>query len=369
VQNTILVIEDEIQLSDALCAILRHKKFNVIIAYNGNEGIKALQENGIDLVLCDINLPDIDGYEILKAVRSNKVLYQMPFIFLTAFAAEDNIRKGRNHGADDYITKPFDSKKLIETINARLRLSESRKELMREQLNKNWENIINKDFKQEFMTPLNSLINATFLIESTPDQINVSDFKEAINAIYVSSFRIFRNTRNLMFFSLLTNNELTNSEKRIYGNYIYFSDIVSQIVEYYNNGLIQGWNTIKSTIDFVPLKRFDSDHISIIITELIDNGVKYDSKKLPPKVSLFATGNGCFNLSITNNINEDTKFDFDQIKPFHKFHDDKSHNGLGLGLYISKELCLQSNLIFRAEIKNEEISFLISRDVVKDVDL
>ncbi len=368
-QKNILVIEDDLQLSATLCAILQHNKFNVVIANDGNEGLRAIHEKAIDLVLCDISLPDIDGHDILKTIRNDKEHFQLPFIFLTAFAGENNIQKGRNQGADDYITKPFNSKQLIETINARLALNETRKEFIQEQLNKNWVNIINQDFKQEFMTPLNSLINGTFLIESAPDRINVNDFKEAINAIYVSSFRIFRNTRNLMVFSILSNNEVMNSEKRVFGDYIYFSDIVLQIIEYYNNGLIQSWNSIKSNIDFVPVKCYDSDYINIIVTEIIDNGVKHDSKKLPPSVSLKATENGGFLLCVTNNINTDLNFEIDLIKPFRKFHDDKSHNGLGLGLYICKELCFRSNLDFDFEIKDEKISFLISQNIAKDTDL
>jgi len=368
-EKNILVIEDDIQLSAALCAILRHKKFNVVIAYDGNDGLRAIQEHAIDLVLCDINLPDIDGYDILKSVRNDKEHFQLPFIFLTAYAGEQNIRKGRNHGADDYITKPFDSKKLIETINARLKLNETRKEFIQEQLNKNWVNIINQNFKQEFMTPLNSLINGSFLIESSPDRINVNDFKEAINAIYVSSFRIFRNTRNLMVFSILSNKEAVNTDKGAFGNYIYFSDIVLQIIEYYNNGLIHNWDTIKSNVEFVPVKRFDSDYINIIVTELIDNGIKHDSKKQTPSVSLTAVANGGFRLFVTNNISRGLNFDTSLIKPFRKFHDDKSHNGLGLGLYICKELCLKSNLDFNIEIADEKISFVVSQESVENSEI
>jgi two-component system, sensor histidine kinase and response regulator len=120
--HNILLIEDETVLLDSLKVILQLNNYNPILAENGTTALKILnqQSNEIDLIVCDINLPDISGFDILQKIKSNSAINSIPFIFLTAYADAKDIQKGLRLGADEYLTKPFSSKELVNVINKRL---------------------------------------------------------------------------------------------------------------------------------------------------------------------------------------------------------------------------------------------------------
>jgi DNA-binding response OmpR family regulator len=112
----ILIIEDERRLSEAISYILRENKYQVESVYNGNDGYHHILSNNYDLVILDINLPYMNGYEVLKKVRQegNKTLVLM----LTARSEIEDKVKGLDLGADDYLAKPFDTKELLARIKA-----------------------------------------------------------------------------------------------------------------------------------------------------------------------------------------------------------------------------------------------------------
>jgi DNA-binding NarL/FixJ family response regulator len=100
---------------------LVERGFTVSLAYDGNEGLASILQNRPDLVLCDINMPTMTGYEVLEKLTAIAPRFQdMPFIFITALLDRDNELKGRKLGADDYVTKPIDFDVLGTIINARL---------------------------------------------------------------------------------------------------------------------------------------------------------------------------------------------------------------------------------------------------------
>jgi two-component system, sensor histidine kinase and response regulator len=356
--SKILVIEDERELRNALKQILELNKFEVIAVANGMDGLDTLSRNDLDLVLCDINLPDINGYDILEQVRNDKDNYQIPFIFLTAYADEKDVRKGMNIGADDYITKPFSAKELLAAIKARLALKQRNSEFFQDAINKNWIKIINNNFKQEFITPINSILNATYLIDSVRRDVNVFDFKDTLNAIYASSFRIFRNTRNLIIYSIIEQGKLTMQSESPLPDEVFISDTLQQILDYYNNGLTYNFALINAKIDFVPVASKYGDYVNIIFTELIDNAVRHDVNHLPPVVALKNTTSG-FEFSVVNSIEEDNLFYLKDVAAFRKFHRDLSLNGLGLGLYICESLCKSLGFEFLLEFNKTSVKFIV----------
>lgn len=117
---TILLIEDDICLRENTGEILELEGYTVILAKNGREGIQLALTNQIDLILCDIVMPVLDGYSVLKELSTVPQIQKIPFIFLTAKSGIKEIRTGMNLGADDYIVKPFEEKELLDTISTRL---------------------------------------------------------------------------------------------------------------------------------------------------------------------------------------------------------------------------------------------------------
>lgn len=116
----ILVIEDEEDLRETIGEILRAEDFHVIEAENGQIGLQLAKEEMPDLIICDIRMPKLDGYEVLYQLRENASTQTLPFIFLTALAAKQDLRLGMDLGADDYLTKPFTRQELLSAITTRL---------------------------------------------------------------------------------------------------------------------------------------------------------------------------------------------------------------------------------------------------------
>jgi DNA-binding NarL/FixJ family response regulator len=119
----ILVIEDEPEMRRNLAALLRYKGYAPIAAENGRVGLEAASREGPDLILCDVMMPEVDGYGVLRALQADEKLALIPFIFLTARGEKDDLRSGMNLGADDYLTKPVSSDDLVRAIEARLNRS------------------------------------------------------------------------------------------------------------------------------------------------------------------------------------------------------------------------------------------------------
>ena len=126
----ILLIEDEQNVAAFVKKGLKEEGYNVLVAYDGQTGIDLLMQSQVDLIILDIILPGINGWETCKIIRS-KGYDDIPILMLTALGTTENVVKGLNTGADDYLSKPFKFKELLARIGALLR----RKNLSNESLN------------------------------------------------------------------------------------------------------------------------------------------------------------------------------------------------------------------------------------------
>src|ERR1700745_4193688 len=116
----ILVIEDEPEMRRNLTTILRLEKFRPLPAENGRIGIELAKKEKPSLILCDVMMPELDGYGVIAALRADSETAAIPFIFLTAKGEKPDIRAGMNLGADDYLTKPVGKADLLGAIRTRL---------------------------------------------------------------------------------------------------------------------------------------------------------------------------------------------------------------------------------------------------------
>ncbi|MGD0002679.1 MAG: response regulator transcription factor [Anaerolineaceae bacterium] len=120
--RVILVVDDEERMARFVHLNLEHDGFKVVEAYRGLQAIQALRDSLPDLVLLDVMLPDLDGFEVLKMIRE---VSSVPVIMLTAKGEEDDRVRGLELGADDYVTKPFSPRELVSRVRAVLRRAES----------------------------------------------------------------------------------------------------------------------------------------------------------------------------------------------------------------------------------------------------
>ena len=116
----ILIIEDAKILRESIVDSLKLEGFEVIEAENGNTGILMARQYKPDLILCDIMMPDMSGYDVLQTLNNDNSPNTCPFIFTTALGERENIREGMDLGADDYLVKPFTINELLKAINTRL---------------------------------------------------------------------------------------------------------------------------------------------------------------------------------------------------------------------------------------------------------
>lgn len=122
--KTILLIEDNLDVRENLAEILELSNYQVYAAENGKVGVELAKKHLPDLIVCDIMMPELDGYGVLHVLSKSKETASIPFIFLTAKTEKADVRKGMNLGADDYLTKPFDDIELLDAIEIRLRKHE-----------------------------------------------------------------------------------------------------------------------------------------------------------------------------------------------------------------------------------------------------
>jgi anti-anti-sigma factor len=137
--TTILAIEDEANILANLQDILELEGFDVLTAANGKVGVELARRHRPDLIICDVSMPELNGYDVLVALRQDAKTIEIPFVFLTANASRADFRKGMSLGADDYLTKPFTPSELREAIGARLEKQAMLMERYKQSLERNFQ--------------------------------------------------------------------------------------------------------------------------------------------------------------------------------------------------------------------------------------
>lgn len=132
--TSILIIDDNKHIRTQINLVLKLEGYKTLMASNGIEGVEMAQATHPSLVICDIMMPEMDGYGVLNMLRTNPTTADIPFLFLSAKAEKHDIRQGMNLGADDYLWKPFSTEDLIKAIQARLDRHEMTRRVISEKL-------------------------------------------------------------------------------------------------------------------------------------------------------------------------------------------------------------------------------------------
>ncbi|NQX52979.1 response regulator [Pedobacter panaciterrae] len=133
--KTVLIIEDDNDIREGCAEILELSGYKALKANNGKAGIELASQHKPDIILCDIMMPELDGYGVLYLLGKNSATSEIPFIFLTAKTERIDFRKAMEMGADDYLTKPFDDMELITAIETRINKWQKQKDAYRSTLN------------------------------------------------------------------------------------------------------------------------------------------------------------------------------------------------------------------------------------------
>jgi diguanylate cyclase len=174
VKQKILVIEDETPIRTNILKILNFKGFETVGAEDGEVGIEQAKRHLPDLIICDIMMPQVDGYGVLYALRQDPETAAIPLIFLTAKAERSDLRQGMNLGADDYLTKPFSSAELLEAVSARLAKQSSVTQPYLDEIKRAAENLS----RVAYLDPLTSLPNRIFLRHKLQETLGQADRRQ-----------------------------------------------------------------------------------------------------------------------------------------------------------------------------------------------
>jgi two-component system, sensor histidine kinase and response regulator len=195
----ILVIEDETILRGEVVEWLNLEGYEVAGAGNGVEGVERAFQNIPDLIICDITMPLLNGYGVLLEVRANPTTASVPFIFVTARAAYEDIRKGMILGADDYITKPFSRRGFLQAVQTRLQKKEAQEldrlravDELQKALAQEQERLMVKAkmvamFSHDFRNPLASIISSAGLLRDYSDRMDEQRRLAHLNRVEASA--------------------------------------------------------------------------------------------------------------------------------------------------------------------------------------
>jgi two-component system sensor histidine kinase/response regulator len=194
----ILVIEDEQPLLNDIMEMLEYSSYEVSGTGDGSEALEFARQHRPDLILCDIMMPVVDGYEVLKQLRQHPATATIPFIFITAKADRDSMRQGMSMGADDYLTKPFTFDELTSAINTRLQRQqavvdtvENNVDVLKQQLA--------RMVTHELRTPLNSMTTVLKVISRQFGQLSPQELQEMLETVEAGSNRLSHRVEQLVF--------------------------------------------------------------------------------------------------------------------------------------------------------------------------
>ncbi|PZU95697.1 MAG: hybrid sensor histidine kinase/response regulator [Pseudanabaena sp.] len=345
----ILVIEDNTQILESIQEILFLKNFDVIPANNGAIGVQLAKRELPDLILCDVMMPELDGFNVLKALRQNSLTAIIPVIFLTAKAAREDIREGMNLGAEDYLTKPFSAPELLNTISARIEKQESLMKASTARLDSLRQNIASY-LPHELLTPLNGIMGISDLLLHYHESMSADELVDSIRVVKGSGDRLNRLVRNFILFSEL---EVIAASSHAWQDYPKNNDIEA-IVGLTAHSCATKANRIQDLevdVENVTLK-ISSQHLTKVIEELVENAFKFSD--VGTFVRVFSKlDKKFFSLYICDRGRGMTTEQIANIGAYMQF--ERKHyeqQGNGLGIIISKRIVE----LYGGELSVESIS-------------
>jgi len=331
----ILVIEDEDLIRDSLADLLSLEGFEVITAENGAQGINLAIEKRPDLILCDVMMPVLNGYDVLTQVRQDHSLNQVPFLFLTSMADRRSNRKGMALGADDYLEKPCTKDELLEAIAARLGKQKVIEDLIEKKMTA-LRSSITFSLPHELKTPLAGIMGLSELMMSDHENLLPSDVYKYAEGIYRSSERLHRIIQNYLLYSRLIVMR-SQGETKFKSPYPCDSQMVIKALGERIAGLCDRVDDL--TMELVEFEvAISKNDFTKITQELIDNAFKYSLKGSKVLISTQVVGEEwLFNIQdYGRGMNEQQIANIGAFMQFDRqFYEQQ---GMGLGLSLAQTL-------------------------------
>jgi two-component system sensor histidine kinase/response regulator len=335
----ILLVEDDLALLNGMCDTLEMVGYRTVSATNGQEALTSLAEVRPDLIISDIMMPEMDGYDFHQAVSSDSEMATIPFIFLTAKSDQADVRKGLRDGVDAYLIKPFDLEDLLIHVENKLRRFAVIRQEALAQLDELQQQIITM-FSHELRTPLTYIQGYTDLLAGQPEAFSRDEIATFLQGIQVGSSRLNRLVENLLALVQLD----TGVFRQEYEHFAVRDD-VGRLTRLAANHLAptaanKGIAIDVQVADNLPPVRMVSTHISQVVSNLLDNAIKFsqrpDSRVL---VRVYQTEERLLVEVIDEGIGigpHDARDVFQRFRQVNRAKHEQA--GLGVGLAIARGL-------------------------------
>lgn len=269
----ILFIDDNACLREEVLEALKFEGYDVFGANDGLEGIEIAKKKKPNLILCDVKMPELNGFEVYKQLQNNTSTALIPFIFLTALAEQDEIRKGMELGADDYIVKPILLEQLLKVICVRLQKSLEINNRIQARLNELRARVLHI-LPHELLTPLNGILGFASMIKNDAESMSRNEIKEMASEIELSGNYLHNIINNYLNDVLITSENDFDSQNTVLNNIHEIIAKVSILVaEKYErvDDLIFKLENVELMIEY--------DDFVFLIRELVDNAFKFSEPK------------------------------------------------------------------------------------------
>ncbi len=342
----IIIIEDESFLLFNLKFLLEIEGYKVNAFEFGADGVEYAKNNPVDLIICDINMEGMNGYEVLQAIRTNPKTKVTPFIFLTALLDRDDIRKGMDLGADDYIPKPYTNEIVINAVKSRLEKHKLVNNYLIEKIDNTKKDLV-ATIPNEFKTPLVILNTYSEKLIQLADTIGRDEIIEIAEVIKSSSGKLNKIFNDFSFYFELFNFK-PNSDNAITVNP---NKIIKDVISEKLNEKEKSYELILD--ETIYSLKINSLHFKKIIEEVIENAINTsdDVNKITVKNS---KENDLYVLEVYNSgINSEEIISNKEEGAFKRFNRSmQNQQGVGLGLGIVKKIMS----LYNYELKIENIN-------------
>jgi two-component system sensor histidine kinase/response regulator len=336
-QKRVLVIDDTQEIRMIITESLNIYGFETLAAEDGETGIQIARDILPNLIICDINMPRMDGYETLKAIRQYEPTSTIPFIFLSGAAERPNVRKGMELGADDYLTKPFTHKELMAAVSTRL---EKQAELQR-QSDKKLDELrgnITMALPHELRTPLNGIMGLANILIEDYASLPPEEVLESAKYIHESAMRLHRLIENFLVYSQI---QLMGSEsKQIEISNLSAPIEVHRIVNEVSQSVASRHKREQDLMLDVHEGKLliPEDNFRKIVEEIVDNAFKFSEAGQRVMVAT-ELKNHNFRMLVSDRGRGMTPEQIANVAPHMQFERRTfEQQGAGLGLIISKRL-------------------------------
>jgi CheY-like chemotaxis protein len=333
----ILIVEDDTSTRENIAEALIYNGYTPLQAQNGKEGVEIAFAERPDLIVCDINMPVMNGYEMLYHVRNHGEIAHIPFIFLTAQTDRTSMRDGMNLGADDYISKPFKQFELLEAIDTRLKKQALVTQHYEAQM-KNLRYSIVQALPHELRTPLIGIIGYAELLEVDSSSIDSTQVASMARQIAKSGWRLHHVFENYLIYAQieLIAQDPVRRRALSHDRTEYPLGVISGVIEKVATTYERNINLLVSdNISPLPISH---ENLTKIMYELLDNACKFSESNTDVMVRISIHEHQCV-INIENDGRGITDEQIRTIGAYMQFERTiYEQQGLGLGLVIAKRM-------------------------------